>query len=569
MLIDHIPFEATISALLRQHAVTHGHRPAYTFHFYPQHTEEQITFAELDRRAAQIATVLTQEGLEGQRACLIFTPGLRFIEALFGCFYAGVTPVPLATPLKATDYEGVEGVIADSAAACILTCQELVAAIDDKLGALQEGHLRLINIEDIPSTDHLDWAPHPRYSNLALLQYTSGSTGTPKGVMVTHRGILHNEAIIQEAFGHGEQTVVAGWLPMFHDMGLIGNVLQPLYLGVHSVLMSPYAFVQNPLRWLELISRYRATTAGGPNFGYALCSRRIRDEDKAALDLRSWDLAFTGAEPVRRHTVDTFAKDFAVCGFNRRAFYACYGLAESTLFVTGAHKLEGPRHQTIDVSAMVDNRIEHAPPDSPDAIAVSDCGYARDTQTLRIVDPTSRRACPEQRIGEIWLQGDSTAAGYWQKAQTHDAIFEARIDGEDTLGGFFRTGDLGFLDGGRLFSHGRLKDSIMIRGKTNFPKDIEQAIEARLQLKPDTTAAFSVEAGNEEKLVIFMEARPAVRAEAPTVRQSVNEAVTQRFGIQPFDVVLIEPNALPRGSSGKLQRFKCRQQYLSETAVTA
>jgi acyl-CoA synthetase (AMP-forming)/AMP-acid ligase II len=302
---------------------------------------------------------------------------------------------------------------------------------------------------------------------LAFLQYTSGSTATPKGVMVSHGNLLHNEAIIQQAFAQTSESVIVSWLPLYHDMGLIGNVLQPLYVGAHSVLMSPVAFLQSPFRWLKAISHYRATTSGGPNFAYDLCVRKITEEQKAGLDLSSWQLAFNGAEPIRAETLDRFAKAFASCGFRREAFFPCYGLAEATLFVAGKTQSNAPaviKH--FETAALSNNRVIEATDESQDRLSLVGCGGPGMGQTILIVNPETARVCPPGDVGEIWVSGASVAGGYWNQPEATERTFHASL-AESSAGPFLRTGDLGFLQAGELFVTGRLKDLIIIRGRNH------------------------------------------------------------------------------------------------------
>ncbi|MCI0409568.1 MAG: fatty acyl-AMP ligase, partial [Acidobacteria bacterium] len=334
------------------------------------------------------------------------------------------------------------------------------------------------------------WAPPAAGpDSLAFLQYTSGSTGNPKGVMVSHGNLMANQRAIQEAFGHTEETIVVGWLPLYHDMGLIGNLLQPLYLGSTAILMSPLAFLEQPARWLRAISKYRAATSGGPNFAYELCARKVTSEQKRGLDLSGWALAFNGSEPVRASTLARFADAFAECGFRREAFFPCYGLAEATLFVTGRRIAIGP-----DVACAV--RTEHNRPNVVrTAQALVNCGHAWTDHAVYIVDPKTQTPCPDGQEGEIWVSGPSVAQGYWSRTEESERTFRATLQAIDprlqaagvesiayslkseASDSFLRTGDLGILDRGDLFVTGRIKDLIILRGRNYYPHDLEQALD--------------------------------------------------------------------------------------------
>ncbi|HEY9422517.1 MAG TPA: AMP-binding protein, partial [Thermoanaerobaculia bacterium] len=383
--------------------------------------------------------------------------------------------------------------------------------------------------------------PEPDPQALAFLQYTSGSTADPKGVMVTHANLLHNERMIGAAFGMDEESVVVGWLPLYHDMGLIGNVLQPLHAGARCVLMSPVSFLQRPMRWLEAISRYRATTSGGPNFAYELCLRKADPEALAGLDLASWRVAFNGAEPVRPSTLERFAETFAPCGFRPEAFYPCYGLAEATLFVTGGERGSWPRISGSRVS----------------------CGHAWMGQRLAVADPETGMELPTGVEGEIWIAGPSVARGYWKNAEATVQDFNAFL--ETGEGPFLRTGDLGVLDGGELYVTGRIKDLIILRGRNLYPQDIELTAErSHPDLRPGNGAAFSVEIAGEERLVVVHEVERRRREGFEEVAEAVRRAVAEEHEAQVHEVVLIRTAGLHKTSSGKVQRGLCRRLYLTD-----
>ncbi len=411
----------------------------------------------------------------------------------------------------------------------------------------------------------------PAAEDLAFLQYTSGSTADPKGVRVTHGNLMHNEETIRRAFGLSEESVIVGWLPLYHDMGLIGNVLQPLYLGARCVLMSPVAFLKRPRRWLEAIDRYRGTTSGGPNFAYELCVHRVPPAEREGLDLASWTLAFNGAEPVRAETLDRFAKAFAPQGFEREAFFPCYGLAEATLFVTGGDRSTPPAVETVDAAALERDWMEPVAEDEASARRLVGSGHAWAEQRVAVVDTESGRELPDGRVGEIWLQGPSVAEGYWNRPEQTRSDFEARL--ETGEGPFLRTGDLGFLDRGELFVTGRLKDLVILRGRNLYPQDLELTAErSHEDLHPGNGAAFSVDVEGEERLVIVHELeRRAIRRaqeDPEPVFQAIRQAVAEVHEARVHEVVLIKTVSLPKTSSGKVQRRKCRRQYLDgELAV--
>jgi acyl-CoA synthetase (AMP-forming)/AMP-acid ligase II len=384
--------------------------------------------------------------------------------------------------------------------------------------------LRWLSTDDLEENLRDEWQrPVLTGDTPAFLQYTSGSTSQPKGVIVSHANLLHNEELIQQAFSQTESSVIVGWLPLYHDMGLIGNVLQTLYVGAQCVLMSPAAFLQSPFRWLQAISYAKATTSGGPNFAYDLCVRKISEEQRAQLDLSSWKVAFNGAEPIRPATLERFTEAFAPCGFNAEAFHPCYGLAEATLFVTG--KAAGsPRAQSFNVAELVKNRVVSSGGNGTENKRLVSCGVSFGEQTVVVVNPETRIEADTDEVGEIWVAGPSIAGGYWNQPEATRQTFHAQLAG-DTQKKFLRTGDLGFVFDGELYVTGRLKDLIIIRGLNHYPQDIEQTVEqSHAALRPGCGAAFSVEIEGEEKLVVVQEVQRTRKA----VDREIFEAIRQR-----------------------------------------
>ncbi|MES1244335.1 MAG: amino acid adenylation domain-containing protein, partial [Acidobacteriota bacterium] len=490
-----------------------------------------------------------------------YPPGLDFVAAFFGCLYAGAVAVPAYPPRSARGQPRLRSIAADCGASAVLTTstvasrESLVERVPELSGA------RWLATDDLDESTGSWQEPHLTGTDPAFLQYTSGSTAEPKGVVVTHGNLVHNEEVIRRSFGQSESSVVVGWLPLYHDMGLIGNVLQPLWCGGEAILMSPLAFLQRPRRWLEAISRYRATTSGGPNFSYDLCLRKIKEADRQGLDLSSWRVAFSGAEPVRSATMERFAEAFAPYGFRREAFYPCYGLAEATLFVTGGDPGEPFHARPLDPEALAENRVSV----DPEGRELVSCGRpaADPAQRLLIVDPSDLAmgaVCPPDRIGEVWISGPGVAAGYWNRPEETARSFGARLADGD--GPFLRTGDLGFVMDGELFVAGRLKDLIILRGRNLYPQDVELTAErSHPALRPGCGAAFGVERDGEERLVVVQEVESAEGLEA--MAGAIRQAVAEEHEAAVDDVVLVRRNTVPKTSSGKIQRRACRALYLS------
>ncbi|HEV2149835.1 MAG TPA: amino acid adenylation domain-containing protein [Longimicrobiaceae bacterium] len=551
--------------LLRWRAQQHPDRTAFRFLRDGQEETESLTYGQLDEQARRIGAALQSEGLRGERALLLFQPGLSFVAAYFGCLYAGVVAVPVYPPRLNRSLERLQAIIADAGARVVLASED----VPEKLGR---------SLEETPELRSLHWCvpssldpgcawtdPGVRGSDLAFLQYTSGSTSRPKGVQVTHGNLLANQRMMRDSFGHSEELVVVGWLPVYHDMGLIGNVLHPVYMGGSCVLMSPTAFLQQPVRWLRAISRYGAETSGGPNFAYELCADRVTPEEKADLDLSGWNVAFCGAEPVRSRTLDRFTEALAGCGFRRRALYPCYGLAEATLFVTGGRREDPPVVRTFSGESLERERGEPCAAGEPGATMLVGCGRPWHDSQVVVVDPKERTPCREGEVGEIWVSGPHVARGYWNLSPESEPTFGGYLEASGE-GPFLRTGDLGFLDeDGELFVTGRRKDLIILRGRNLYPQDLEAtAGTAHPALQPGGSAAFSVDVDGEERLVLVHEVRrTSLRdLDAEEVVRAVREAIAAAHEVQAHEVVLIRPATLPKTSSGKVQRRACRQALL-------
>jgi 8-amino-7-oxononanoate synthase len=569
--LDHLPGSffgpSNLVDLLRHRAAHQADDTA--FHYLIDGETEEIawTYAELDRRVRIIAAWLQSLGLQGERALLLYPAGLDFIAAFFGCVYAGVVAVPAYPPRKNRSLERIEAISDDAEAKVALTTQEVLERVQ---GVLDENpSLKSLHwgaTDQFPAGMEHDWRhPDVHGDTLAFLQYTSGSTGTPKGVMLSHANLIHNSALICHAFEHTRSGVGAFWLPSYHDMGLIGGILQPMYCGRPNVLMSPMSFLQKPLRWLQAITRYKATVSGGPNFAYDLCVRRITDEDRQNLDLSTWSLAFNGAEPIRPETLAEFSRTFAPCGFRPEAFYPCYGLAEATLMVTGGFKTSLPVTRTFDAKSLENNQAVDAVPDEENVRTLIGCGTPLLDQELVIVDSETMTRLSDGLVGEIWVAGPSVAQGYWRNAEETAKTFRAYLK-DSGRGPYLRTGDLGFVQNGELFVTGRLKDLIIVHGRNHYPQDIEQTVEkAHPLLRAGASGVFTIEIGGRERLGVVAEierGRNRTPEELEEVFAAIKRSVSAEHEVPMEAIVLIKAGSIPKTSSGKIQRHACRNGFL-------
>ncbi len=553
--------ERTASTLvdrLARHAREQPHRPACTVLDDGEREAGRRTFAELDARARAIAAWLAREGFARKRVLLLIRDSLQFIEAFVGCLYAGVVAVPLAVPRPGRSQTLLRAICRDADAAGVMAgpfeTSYLRPGLTDELGAV--GWL----CPDAVGGSGDDWRGGTiDPEDLALLQYTSGSTGMPKGVMVTHANLMHNGATLERAMSVSRESRCVGWLPLYHDMGLIGNVLQPLYTGFHAVLMLPAAFIQRPVRWLKAITQYGGTVAGAPNFAYDLCVDRIPAGAVAGLDLGTWTVAYCGSEPVRARTLDRFATAFAPANFKRSSFLPCYGLAENTLFVTGGPPGRGPDVLHVDADALAGGALREAGDDCGTVPLVS-CGAVPVDEQVLIVDPEAAVPLTDGVVGEVWLRGRSVCAGYFRKPMETAAVFSARL----STGGqerFLRTGDLGVLHEGRLAITGRLDDLIIVRGRNYYPQDLEAAAERSHELlHKGGGIAVAIQAEERTALVLAHElTRDGCAVADPIeVAGAIREAIASEHGLRVDRVFLLEPGQLPRTTSGKVRRSACR-----------
>ena len=514
----------------------------------------------------------------GERAILLFPPGLEFIIGFFACQYSGLVPVPTCFPKPGRAMPRLESAVHDCAPKLLLADAETLAGIDPNRVSAAVNSLPSVATDAIGSDQ---WTADVsarlaliKATDLGLLQYTSGSTSEPKGVMVSHANLLANLESIRCAFGlHRSDRAdephcsAVFWLPPFHDMGLIGGILEAVFLGGHTTLMSPRSFLAKPIRWLEAIAQSGATISGAPNFAFELCLDRISRDQAAGLDLSRWNVAFCGAEPIAVETLDRFAAHFAVAGFRSNAFIPCYGLAEATLLVASSRGSSIVPRLPVDRDDLSRGRATPVPDHHPlnQTRTIVSCGEPCAGMQIEIIAPDRRTRLDEGQIGEIWLQGESIAQGYWKREGVNSHQFDAHIANDDCAGGFLRTGDLGFIRDGSLYVTGRSKDVIILRGRNHFPQDIEATVQRALGDDMVKCVALATNAYVGEALSIVVELPRHIDGTLlPNLVRSVRRQVIEEHEIDPRQVVLTRPAAIPVTTSGKVQRSACRQMLESD-----
>ncbi len=558
--------------LLKKRAIAQPQDIAYRFLQDGTTEKGNLTYQQLDIQARAIASQLQAMVKPGARALLVYPydAGLEFIAAFMGCLYAGVIAVTKNPPRRKNAIVELTERVKLSEATVLLTTRNFLDLLEQELPKSKDinpkfKYFKRIATDQVDLTLSQNWKePKITSDTIAFLQYTSGSTGTPKGVMVTHGNILHNEETIRQGFAHDESAIVAGWLPMFHDMGLIGNVLQPLYLGTPSVLMSPVFVAQQPFEWLKAINHYQATTSGGPNFAYDLLCLKATPEKLANLDLSSWKVAFSGAETVRAETIARFSHIFASCGFNQSAFYPCYGMAEATLFITGGLQEKPPIVKHLDSSALEQNKVVEVSPENNVSKAIVGCGTTwLDTEVI-IVNPETLTQCESDEIGEIWVSGQGIGKGYWNQSEATKDSFEGYLKDNKTIK-YLRTGDLGFLDNGELFITGRLKEVMIFWGRYCYPHHVEDTVQkSHSALRNNAGAAFAIDEQGAERLVVVQEVE---RSYLPSLDMSeivtaICESVGEKHEVEVYAIALLKTGSIPKTSSGKIQRRGCSKLFL-------
>lgn len=493
----------------------------------------------------------------GDRVLLLYPPGMDFIIGFFACHAAGAIAVPAFPPRSNRKASRIRSIVVDADAKWALT----TVGIAERLTG-QTWHEDLVGVQ-ILGTDNPSCRDFARYrmpaidgETLGVLQYTSGSTGSPKGVMLTQRNLVANAILIWHAFEPSPNTIGLSWLPTYHDMGLVGGILMPMFLGCNNVLMSPMTFLQRPVQWLRAITKYGVTVTGGPNFAYQLCVDKIAPREMEGLNLETLDIAFNGAEPIRANTLEAFREKFEPYGFRASASLPCYGMAETTLIVTGGPSDPRPVMRSFDRFELDKKHVVPVSCDDPSARKLIGCGAVLPNETVLIVDPETREVLADDAIGEIWVDSPSVGAGYYQRKEATERTFKAKT--QDGRGPFLRTGDLGFLYDGQLYVSGRLKDMIIVRGVNRYPQDIEETVESASSIvQAGAVGAFAMEHDGREQLAIVAEAIRVRDVDWDTEIQSIRRAVTGEHDLPPDAVYLVRNSSVPKTSSGKIQRHAC------------
>jgi len=563
-----LPFNGqSIIELIRFRAQHQANDIAYVHIKDKKDQKEIITYGEFEQRIKSLSAKLQSYNVQGERIVLMYPSGIDYIVAYFAVIFSGAIAVPVYEPRQSSHFARLTNILEDASPKILLMSDKTVTVTSQALMNELTGYGAELLITDkpgfrLPPAD--SWQPVSLENNdIVFLQYTSGSTGNPKGVMVSNGNILHNSRQIFHATKPDAHFCCVSWLPPYHDMGLIGGLIQPLYAGYPCIILSPVSVIQRPIKLLKAIHEYKATISGGPNFIFDACVDRIRDKQLNDIDLSSWKIAFNGAEPVNAHTMKRFSNRFKQYGFDENAHYPCYGMAESTLFISGSRVKSGAVVRQFDRKSLQKDKAE--PASQGDTQILVSSGYMSGDMDIKIINPETNIECKAQQVGEVWVRGDSVAQGYWKREEKSGEDFCGIIDG-DNKHHYLRTGDLAFFHKSELFIAGRIKDVIIIRGKNYYPQDIEYTItNACSEIKPNSGAAFSVDHEGRERLVILQELNHRLNEHhKDEIREIIRSEVSRHHEVQVLDIIFISPGKLPKTTSGKIQRQASKTVYLTE-----
>ncbi len=542
------------------------------FSYFTDGEDEHISWSyqDLKNAIAFVANHLNQHNVIGRQVVLLFEPGLAFIAAYLATISSGAIAVPSHPPMGKRQIKRLRDLIENSEPALVIYSDVIKSSTPQLAAVMEESQQTGIEFAEVnvpAKPTEMEWV-HPRVNpdDIAMLQYTSASTGDPKGVMLSQLNLVKNSEAIYKWLGPHNARKGCIWLPPYHDMGLLGGIMQPLYAGFPLVFMSPMHFVQQPLRWLKLISDHRLTTTGAPNFAFQLCVDAISEQEleEAQLDLSCAREIFCGSEPINTETMLAFEKKFIPHGLPETSVNPCYGMAETTLFVSGKPERRKFNHQTFSRSAL-DKGIAELTTNPDEATNVVSCGQLGNELDVRVVDPEQHHELDEEQIGEVWIAGPSVSKGYWNRPELNKVAFGNQLPNRPD--NYYRTGDLGFYHADELYITGRIKDVIIIRGRNLYPQDIERcALKASEDMAGAFAAAFSVQEQDTEMLVVVVEVkgRPD-EAQIKSIQDTIHAAVTSEFSVAPEQVFIGPQLTIPRTTSGKVQRFACKDAWLNGT----
>ena len=561
----------TLIDLLRYRADRQPERLAYQFLEDGKAEAASYTYQQLDQHARAIAARLQQA--KGERALLLYPQGVEVMAAFWGCLYAGVIAIPVPPPdagrMKRALPRLLE-IVKDADASLVLSNQRIIDLLKNNQDVVspQFAQMTWLNTEQIDLHLAEQWQdPQVDQHGLAYLQYTSGSTSVPKGVMLSHKNLMHHSAYLQRACGYTPDGATVTWMPYFHDYGLVEGLIQPLYTGVPCYVMSPLAFVKRPQRWLEAISKYRATHSQAPNFAYDQCVRRVKPAKREGLDLSCWQAAGNAAEPINPRVMGEFLEAYAPHGFRWTTFAPAYGLAEATLLVSSKRVGTEPVIFSLNATALEKGYIAPVQDDALQRDIVS-CGQLVCETEVIIANPDTLTRCDHNEVGEIWVADPGVASGYWQRVDATEETFSARLKAKPQIGPYLRTGDLGFMRAGELYITGRIKDLIIIRGANHYPQDIEWTVQQlHPALRPNYGAAFSIIDEGEERLVVVQEVerQHQLTLAADDILADIRQAIAEAHELQVSAIALVKSGNVLKTSSGKIQRRACRDHFLAGT----
>ena len=564
---------ASINALVEHWARQQPDADAFIFLGAENVEKERLTFVQVEQAGRGLARTLRAHAPPFSHVLLMFEPGLAFVIAFFACHQAGMVPVPVVPVRKGRMRDAAVAVARDCQPGLLLCAPGQMAFVREALAdddVLRELPVIEIGIEQAMAADAFGGGQTASETPLAFLQYTSGSTSMPKGVIVSQANLFANLEMQRLAMRNPWGANYVGWAPLYHDMGLIANMLEPFYLGGRCVLMAPAHMAQAPWLWLRAVSDYRAHTSGGSNFAYELCLQRAARILAQPLDLSCWKVAFNSAEPVRADTIERFCTTFAGVGFERRTMYPCFGLAEATLLVSGGGDRLRPMLYQASKS-LLEKGIVAPPVSAGDARTLVGCGAPMEGEDIAIVDPATGHAQPPGRIGEIWVHGPHIPAGYWNNFAASAETFHAVLEGDPGRVPHLRTGDLGFLDDGELYVTGRRKDLLIVRGRNLYPQDIERTAQAAYP-GLGTVVAFSLD-DDRVGLVVEVDRHSRRKFDLLPAAEAVRQAVMQEFEVSLHAVRFVAPGSVPVTSSGKVRRKETQRRHvanaLEEVGATA